>query len=207
MRVDRIGQPRGEPWVGSPPSRGIHCDVVVVGVGLRAAHPRQRWPFDLPPPRLRKRGRITSKRLLRKEVAESVRARTQGQRGTVVKAVQERKAEPPPLPYSLADIQMDGTKRLAAAPKPCSRLCQSLYETISRRLPKILALERLDLRRAMLDYRHFVQAPRDTATASSTSSSSERERFCMRLSGAASAPRRPPIQPDPMLTTATKVEP
>jgi DNA topoisomerase-3 len=69
------------------------------------------------------------KRLLKKDVAEGLRQRTSGQRGSVTAHTQDKKAENPPLPYSLADLQMDAGKRLALSAQAVLDACQSLYET------------------------------------------------------------------------------
>ena len=69
------------------------------------------------------------KRLLSKAVAERIRARTQGQPGTAIACSQDKKSEAPPLPYALADLQMDAAKRLGLSAQAVLDACQSLYET------------------------------------------------------------------------------
>jgi DNA topoisomerase-3 len=69
------------------------------------------------------------KRLLQKDVAEGIRKRASGQRGSITAHTQDKKAESPPLPYSLADLQMDGGKRLGLSAQAVLDACQSLYET------------------------------------------------------------------------------
>jgi DNA topoisomerase-3 len=71
----------------------------------------------------------SEKRLLKREVADAVRARAQGQLGAVTARTQERKSELPPLPYSLADLQMDAGRKLGLSAQAVLDACQSLYET------------------------------------------------------------------------------
>ena len=52
------------------------------------------------------------KRLVNRPFAEGLRARTTGACGTLTEYTQETKSQPPPLPYSLADLQIDASKRL-----------------------------------------------------------------------------------------------
>jgi DNA topoisomerase-3 len=68
------------------------------------------------------------RRLLNKEVAEAVRARTEGQPGVVANRSEEKKVEAPPLPYALADLQVDAGKRLGLSAALVLDACQSLYE-------------------------------------------------------------------------------
>ncbi len=68
------------------------------------------------------------KRLLRRELADEVRARTTGQRGTVAKASEDKKSDGPPLPYSLADLQIDAARRAGLSAQQVLDACQSLYE-------------------------------------------------------------------------------
>lgn len=69
------------------------------------------------------------KRLLDREVAERIRKRVVGQPGAVTARTEERKSEPPPLPYSLADLQVDAGRRLGLSAKATLDACQRLYET------------------------------------------------------------------------------
>jgi DNA topoisomerase-3 len=69
------------------------------------------------------------KRLLRRELADAVAAHAAGKRGAVTAHTQDKKSEPPPLPYSLADLQMDAGKRLGMSAQQVLDACQSLYET------------------------------------------------------------------------------
>jgi DNA topoisomerase-3 len=68
------------------------------------------------------------KRLLDKAVAEAIRARVVGASGTVVEHTHEKKAQPPPLPYSLADLQIDAAKRLGLSAQAVLDIAQRLYE-------------------------------------------------------------------------------
>jgi len=68
-------------------------------------------------------------RLLSREVAEAVRGRVCGQEGRVTDWTEERKTEPPPLPYALADLQVDAGRRARITAAEILGACQSLYET------------------------------------------------------------------------------
>jgi DNA topoisomerase-3 len=68
-------------------------------------------------------------RLLSREAAEAVRERVRGQEGRVVECGEERKTEAPPLPYSLADLQVDAGRRARMTAAEVQGACQSLYET------------------------------------------------------------------------------
>jgi DNA topoisomerase-3 len=68
------------------------------------------------------------RRLLNRDVAESVRDRSAGQTGIVVKRTDEEKIEAPPLPYSLADLQVDAGKKLGLSSAKVLDACQNLYE-------------------------------------------------------------------------------
>jgi DNA topoisomerase-3 len=68
-------------------------------------------------------------RLLSAALAAQIERKTLGQPGTVVKATRERKSELPPLPFSLAGLQVEAGRRLGVSPKDVLDICQSLYET------------------------------------------------------------------------------
>jgi DNA topoisomerase III len=68
-------------------------------------------------------------RLVSPEFAVAIERRTAGQTGTVAKSTRERRSEAAPLPYSLADLQIDAGRRLGLSPKRVLEICQSLYET------------------------------------------------------------------------------
>ena len=61
--------------------------------------------------------------------AAAVRATVAGRSGQVTTCSRGKKSEPPPLPYSLPDLQVDAGKRLGLGPKQTLEACQSLYET------------------------------------------------------------------------------
>jgi DNA topoisomerase III len=69
------------------------------------------------------------KRLLRRDIADAVRQRVLGQRGSVTLHTEDKRAVAPPLPYSLADLQMDAGKRLGLSAQAVLDACQALYET------------------------------------------------------------------------------
>jgi DNA topoisomerase-3 len=68
-------------------------------------------------------------RIVREEIAEGVAARARFAGGTVRAVVRDTKVEPPPLPYSLADLQIDAARRLGLSAAKVLEACQSLYET------------------------------------------------------------------------------
>jgi DNA topoisomerase-3 len=70
-----------------------------------------------------------SGRLLSRQHAEAVQAKVAKRAGEVLRCIRERKAEAPPLPYSLPDLQVDAGKRIGLGPKETLDACQSLYET------------------------------------------------------------------------------
>jgi DNA topoisomerase III len=69
------------------------------------------------------------KRLLVREIAEAVRDRVHGRTGSITARTQAKRSETPPLPYSLADLQMDAGRRLGMSAKAVLDACQSLSET------------------------------------------------------------------------------
>jgi DNA topoisomerase-3 len=71
----------------------------------------------------------SEKRLTSRRHAEAVVAKCSGQRARVARCSREKKAEAPPLPYSLAELQVDAGKRLGFTPKQTLDACQALYET------------------------------------------------------------------------------
>jgi DNA topoisomerase-3 len=90
-------------------------------------------------------------RLLSADFASLVERRTSGQPGTVTKASREQKGEAAPLPYSLADLQIDAGRRLGLGPKVVLDVCQALYET-----HRLTTYPRSDCR--YLPEGHFAQA-------------------------------------------------
>ncbi|MGD0679044.1 MAG: DNA topoisomerase 3 [Polyangiaceae bacterium] len=69
------------------------------------------------------------RRLLSRTVAESICRRMDGQQGVVSTRTEEKKSEPPPLPHSLAGLQVDAGRRLGMSAQAVLDACQSLYET------------------------------------------------------------------------------
>jgi DNA topoisomerase-3 len=68
-------------------------------------------------------------RLVSREHALALQLKLAGQPGTVTRSTRETKGEPPPLPYSLPELQIDAGKRLRLSPKQTLDACQALYET------------------------------------------------------------------------------
>jgi DNA topoisomerase-3 len=97
------------------------------------------------------------KRLLSREVAERVCGRVRGQHGAVTAHSQDKKSEAPPLPYALADLQVDAGKRLAMTAQAVLDICQRLYET-----HRLLTYPRSDC--AHLPEAHHAQAREVLAT-------------------------------------------
>jgi DNA topoisomerase-3 len=81
-------------------------------------------PGDAVAPHLDVEGRLVSR-----DVAAAVERRTTGVAGVVTKCTHEKKSEAPPLPYSLADLQIDAGRRMGLGPKQVLDACQALYET------------------------------------------------------------------------------
>jgi len=67
-------------------------------------------------------------RLLDRRIAEAVAQRTAGQPAVVATHEQKRETEAPPLPYSLADLQVDAGRKLALSAAQVLELAQRLYE-------------------------------------------------------------------------------
>lgn len=70
-----------------------------------------------------------SKRLINREHAERVQRRATSQPATIASCSRVGKAEAPPLPYALADLQIDAGKRLGLGPKEVLDATQALYES------------------------------------------------------------------------------
>ncbi|MFT5759759.1 MAG: DNA topoisomerase-3 [Alteromonadaceae bacterium] len=67
-------------------------------------------------------------RVLSKALAINVISRVQGQTGQILKVTQDKKATPPPLPYSLSALQIDAAKRYGMSAQTVLDTCQQLYE-------------------------------------------------------------------------------
>jgi DNA topoisomerase-3 len=92
------------------------------------------------------------KRLIDRALAQALVTLCTGQRGRVAKCSREKKGEAPPLPYSLADLQVDAGKRPGLTPKQTLDACQALYET-----HRLTTYPRSDCQ--YLPEGHFAQAP------------------------------------------------
>ncbi len=92
------------------------------------------------------------RRLLRREVAEAACRRVVEQDGSVAACTEDSRSEAPPLPYSLADLQVEAGQRLAMSAQAVSDACQSLYET-----HRLVTYPRSDC--AYLPEGHRAQAP------------------------------------------------
>jgi DNA topoisomerase-3 len=98
----------------------------LVAAELRAGGGERFWAFWVPP-----EGAPTDedRRLLGRDVAEAARQRVVGQEGRIAACTEDTRTETPPLPYSLADLQMDAGRRLSMSAQRVLDACQSLYET------------------------------------------------------------------------------
>lgn len=67
-------------------------------------------------------------RLLARDVAEAIVRKVQGQPAAVTQHEQKPHSEAPPLPYSLADLQIDAGRRLGLSAAEVLELAQRLYE-------------------------------------------------------------------------------
>lgn len=68
-------------------------------------------------------------RLIDRDHARRIQALVSGQGGVVTACSSDKRSEPPPLPYSLPELQVDAGKRLGLSPKQTLDACQALYET------------------------------------------------------------------------------
>lgn len=92
------------------------------------------------------------KRLVSEVAARAVQGRVQGQTGVVSSCTRVHKSEPPPLPYALADLQVDAGRRLRLSAQAVLDTCQSLYET-----HRLTTYPRSDC--AHVPEGHFAQVP------------------------------------------------
>lgn len=67
-------------------------------------------------------------RVLSKKLAETVVAKVANQSGRVTKVTEQKKKQPPPLPYNLSTLQIDAAKRFGLSAKQVLDVCQQLYE-------------------------------------------------------------------------------
>src|SRR5262249_3146728 len=63
-----------------------------------------------------------------KDAANAIVERTAGTQALIVSVVRDVQDDPPPLPYSLADLQIDAARRLGLSAKAVLDGCQKLYE-------------------------------------------------------------------------------
>ena len=68
-------------------------------------------------------------RLREPGIAQAACQRVAGQQGRVSACTQDDRSEPPPLPYSLSDLQVDAGRRLGLSAQAVLDACQGLYET------------------------------------------------------------------------------
>ena len=68
------------------------------------------------------------KRVLSKALAENVIGRISGKKGQVSLVKENKKKQPPPLPYSLSALQIDASKRFGMSAQAVLDTCQQLYE-------------------------------------------------------------------------------
>ena len=67
-------------------------------------------------------------RVLSKKLAETVVAKVTNQSGKITKVTEQKKKQPPPLPYNLSSLQIDAAKRFSLSAKQVLDICQQLYE-------------------------------------------------------------------------------
>ncbi len=67
-------------------------------------------------------------RCLRREDADAVAAKVRGESGKIVRIDVKAKKEPPPLPFSLNELQQSASKRLSLSAQRTLDIAQALYE-------------------------------------------------------------------------------
>lgn len=67
-------------------------------------------------------------RVLSEKLAMQVVNKISGQQGKVLKVEEKEKQQPPPLPYTLAQLQIDANKRFGLSAQQVLDSCQQLYE-------------------------------------------------------------------------------
>jgi len=80
-------------------------------------------------------------RVLSKPLADNVLSRIHQQPAVVTASNRKQKKQPPPLPYNLSTLQIDGAKRFSMSAKQVLDTCQTLYER-----HKLLTYPRSDCR-------------------------------------------------------------
>lgn len=101
-------------------------------------------------------------RVLEKGLAENVIARIGTQPGLVVGVEKKKKAQAPPLPYSLSALQIDAAKRFGMSAKAVLDVCQKLYER-----HKLITYPRSDSRYLPKDHHRQASAVLDAIGATS----------------------------------------
>jgi len=105
---------------------------------------KAKWqPSDNCQPYMDEDGRVLSKPL-----AQNVVTRIENQPAMLISSHSRNKTQPPPLPYNLSNLQIDGAKRFGLSAKQVLDSCQSLYER-----HKLLTYPRSDCR--YLPAQHF----------------------------------------------------
>ncbi len=68
-------------------------------------------------------------RVLSPRIAQEISARIAGATGIIADVTEKKHTEAPPLPYSLADLQIDAGQRFGLSAQQVLDACQKLYET------------------------------------------------------------------------------
>ena len=100
-------------------------------------------------------------RVLSKKLAETVVAKVINQSGKITKVTEQKKKQPPPLPYNLSSLQIDAAKRFSLSAKQVLDICQQLYER-----HKLITYPRSDSR--YLPMEHLGEAKRVTDAIGTT---------------------------------------
>lgn len=100
-------------------------------------------------------------RVLSKKLAETVVAKVTNQSGKITKVTEQKKKQPPPLPYNLSTLQIDAAKRFTLSAKQVLDVCQQLYER-----HKLITYPRSDCR--FLPTEHLREASRVTDAIAKT---------------------------------------
>ena len=100
-------------------------------------------------------------RVLSKKLAETVVAKVTDQPGQITATKQQKKKQPPPLPYNLSTLQIDAAKQFGLNAKQVLDICQQLYER-----HKLITYPRSDCR--YLPKEHLREAASITKAISKT---------------------------------------
>jgi DNA topoisomerase-3 len=102
----------------------------VVHASLQAGAPAFRATWQPPSKRPAKGETVDwTDRFVSRAQATQIRAAVKGCTGTITSFASDEKREASPLPYALADLQIDAGKRLGLSSTATLGACQSLYET------------------------------------------------------------------------------